>query len=130
MNWLIALVALASMEIVLGIDNIVFIAIVTGKLPVEQQPKARFWGLALAMIMRVLLLLTLTWIMKLDEPFLMLTDWLPASLFAHLDHPEEVTFSSSQLPAKGRRRHSHKRPALLRGYNHESASPPCPMSIR
>ena len=90
MNWLIALVALASMEIVLGIDNIVFIAIVTGKLPVKEQPKARFLGLALAMVMRVLLLLTLKWIMGLDEPILILTDWLPASLFANLEHPEDV----------------------------------------
>ena len=52
-NWIVALVALAAMEIVLGIDNIVFIAIVTGKLPHAQQRSARRWGLAAAMAMRM-----------------------------------------------------------------------------
>src|SRR5690606_28460916 len=59
---------LTVLEIVLGIDNIIFISIVSGKLPVETQPKARFVGLALAMIMRILLLLSLTRIMRLTSP--------------------------------------------------------------
>lgn len=64
----IALITLTALEIVLGIDNVVFISIVAGKLPVKSQKKARLVGLALAMIMRVLLLLSLSWIMGLTEP--------------------------------------------------------------
>lgn len=62
---LIALLTLSALEIVLGIDNIVFIAILTAKLPKEQQAKARNIGLGLAMVMRVLLLLAISWIMGL-----------------------------------------------------------------
>ena len=61
----IALLTLTSLEIVLGIDNIVFIAILTAKLPPEQRKKARQVGLALALFGRIGLLLTLNWIMKL-----------------------------------------------------------------
>jgi predicted tellurium resistance membrane protein TerC len=68
MDLLIALVALSAMEIVLGIDNIVFIAIVTSRLPAEQQPRARRLGLLLAMVMRIVLLLTLSVILQLDDP--------------------------------------------------------------
>jgi len=59
---------LTALEIVLGIDNIVFISILAGRLPARSQKKARFWGLALAMIMRVLLLLSLSWIINLTRP--------------------------------------------------------------
>jgi len=65
---LVALLTLTAMEIVLGIDNIVFLAILTGKLPPEQQGKARRIGLFLAMFMRIGLLLTLSWIMRLTQP--------------------------------------------------------------
>ena len=65
---LLALVTLTAMEIVLGIDNIVFLAILTGKLPAAQQGKARRIGLFLAMFMRIGLLLTLSWIMRLTQP--------------------------------------------------------------
>ncbi|MDL1892525.1 TerC family protein [Sphingobacteriales bacterium CHB3] len=64
----VALVTLTVLEIVLGIDNIIFISILSGKLPVEQQAKARTVGLALATITRVLLLLSLTWVMSLTAP--------------------------------------------------------------
>jgi predicted tellurium resistance membrane protein TerC len=64
----IGLLTLTALEIVLGIDNIVFISILAGRLPGRLQNKARIWGLSLAMIMRVLLLLSLSWIMKLTEP--------------------------------------------------------------
>ena len=64
----IGLLTLTALEIVLGIDNIVFISIVAGRLPDKSQKKARLLGLALAMIMRVLLLLTLSWIIGLTEP--------------------------------------------------------------
>ncbi|MCE9524429.1 MAG: TerC family protein [Planctomycetales bacterium] len=64
---LIALVALTLMEIVLGIDNIVFISVVTSRLPEQQQASARRIGLAAAMGTRILLLLTITWIMNLKH---------------------------------------------------------------
>jgi len=66
----VALLTLTVMEIVLGIDNIVFISILVDKLPVDQRPRARFLGLGLAMVMRILLLLSITWVMTLkDELF-------------------------------------------------------------
>ncbi|MFO1464164.1 MAG: TerC family protein [bacterium] len=65
---LVALLTLTSLEIVLGIDNIVFIAILTGKLPSGQQGKARRLGLLLAMGMRILLLLGISWVMGLTKP--------------------------------------------------------------
>ena len=74
MDWIsdpsiwIAFGTLTMLEIVLGIDNIIFISILAGKLPPEQQARARFVGLALAMVMRVLLLLTLAWIIRLTAP--------------------------------------------------------------
>lgn len=74
MEWLIALVALTAMEIVLGIDNIVFIAVLSGKLPVHQQARARQFGLALALITRILLLLTIKWILGLSTPLFSLHD--------------------------------------------------------
>jgi predicted tellurium resistance membrane protein TerC len=74
MDWIsspeawIALLTLTVLEIVLGIDNIVFISILAGKLPANQQARARALGLALAMITRILLLLSLTWIMRPTAP--------------------------------------------------------------
>lgn len=67
-NMWIALLTLTVLEIVLGIDNIVFISILAGKLPKDQQQKARRLGLALALITRVMLLLSLSWIMSLTAP--------------------------------------------------------------
>ena len=64
-----ALLTLTVLEIVLGIDNIVFISILSGKLPEHQRQRARTLGLALAMGTRILLLLSLTWIMRLTRPF-------------------------------------------------------------
>jgi predicted tellurium resistance membrane protein TerC len=64
----IALLTLTSLEIVLGIDNIIFISILTGKLPHERQASARTLGLGLAMFTRIGLLFSLTWIMRLTEP--------------------------------------------------------------
>jgi predicted tellurium resistance membrane protein TerC len=63
-----ALLTLTVLEIVLGIDNIVFISILAGKLPAEQRRLARILGLGLAMGTRILLLLSLTWIMRLTRP--------------------------------------------------------------
>jgi predicted tellurium resistance membrane protein TerC len=64
----IALATLTGLEIILGVDNIIFISILAGKLPKEQQKKARTLGLAAAMIMRILLLLSISWVMKLTDP--------------------------------------------------------------
>jgi predicted tellurium resistance membrane protein TerC len=68
MEALIAVVALTAMEIVLGIDNIVFIAILVDRLPSGEQPKARILGLVAAMMTRILLLVCITWIMRLTSP--------------------------------------------------------------
>jgi len=74
MDWLadpqawIAFLTLLSLEIVLGIDNVIFISILAGKLPPAQQGRARYIGLGLAMLMRILLLLSLSWIIRLTEP--------------------------------------------------------------
>ena len=65
---LVALATLTSLEIVLGVDNLVFIAIVAAKVPAAQQPMARRIGLGLALVTRILLLLTLSWIMGLTQP--------------------------------------------------------------
>jgi len=64
----IALLTLSFLEIVLGVDNIIFISIVSNKLPVEQQAKARNLGLILALIFRIGLLLGITWIIGFTEP--------------------------------------------------------------
>lgn len=64
----ITLITLTALEIVLGIDNIIFIAILVNKLPQHQRDKARFFGLSLAMLTRIALLASLFWIMKLTKP--------------------------------------------------------------
>lgn len=64
----IALATLTALEIVLGIDNIIFISIVVGRLPPEKRQAARIQGLAMAMVMRILLLLSLAWMMRLTSP--------------------------------------------------------------
>jgi predicted tellurium resistance membrane protein TerC len=74
MEYLVALLFLTAMEIVLGIDNIVFITILSGRLPEHQQPSARRVGLTLAMGMRILLLLTLKWILGLEDPIFHFSD--------------------------------------------------------
>jgi predicted tellurium resistance membrane protein TerC len=79
MDWLsdpnawIGLLTLTVLELVLGIDNIVFISILSGKLPAHEQKKARLIGLSLAMLMRILLLLSITWVMGLTRPLFTIT---------------------------------------------------------
>jgi len=73
----ISLLTLTLLEVVLGIDNIIFISILSSKLPANQQDKARKVGLGLALITRVLLLCGIAWVAKLNEPF-----W-KATLFGH-----------------------------------------------
>ncbi|MCT1532228.1 MULTISPECIES: TerC family protein [Sphingobacterium] len=81
-NIWISFLTLTVLEIVLGIDNIVFISIQSAKLPVEQQKKARQLGLLLALVMRVGLLFSIKWIMGLTAPFINLADTIG------VDHPE------------------------------------------
>ena len=64
----IALITLTALEIVLGIDNIIFISILTGKLPEHQRERGRIIGLSGAMIMRILLLLSIGWVVQLEDP--------------------------------------------------------------
>lgn len=64
---LIALISLIALEVILGIDNIIFISILADKLPDNQRSKLRYWGIGLAMIMRLLLLAFIAWILKLDQ---------------------------------------------------------------
>ena len=74
MDWIanpeawVALVTLTALEIVLGIDNIIFISILVGRLPERQRQKGRVLGLGLAMLTRILLLLSITWVMRLTAP--------------------------------------------------------------
>jgi predicted tellurium resistance membrane protein TerC len=67
-DWIIALVTLTVLEVVLGVDNVIFISILSGKLPKEQQKRARRIGLAAAMLMRLVLLAFVAWIAGLTQP--------------------------------------------------------------
>ncbi len=77
----VALITLTFLEIILGIDNIVFISIAASKLPAKQQKKATNWGLALAMIQRILLLIGVSFLIALKESFYTInTSWLTVGL--------------------------------------------------
>ena len=77
----IALATLTFLEIVLGVDNIVFLSIMSSKLPAQQQPKARSIGLICAMFLRILLLFCISWLMQLTKPiFSFDTSWLEGSV--------------------------------------------------
>lgn len=73
-EYLIPLISLISLEIILGIDNIIFISILSDKLPIHQKDKLRFWGLGLAMLIRLLLLTVISWILKLDKTLFVFQD--------------------------------------------------------
>ena len=73
-NAWVALLTLTFLEIILGIDNIVFLSIVSGKLPATEQPKARRIGLTLAMVFRIILLFGITWVLSLQET-IMSVNW-------------------------------------------------------
>lgn len=73
--WL-ALLTLTFFEVVLGIDNIIFISIVSNRLPIEIRARTRNLGLLLAMGVRILLLLTITWVMKFQEPLFWVPNWI------------------------------------------------------
>lgn len=103
MEWLldaeiwIALLTLTTLEVVLGIDNVVFISVLAGKLPAPQQPRARRIGLAGAMLARIALLASLAWMIRLTGPLF--------ELFGH-------TFS-------GRGPAAHRRRPLPAGQEHD-----------
>lgn len=64
---IIPLISLIALEVILGIDNIIFISILADKLPENQRNKLRYWGIGLAMVMRICLLAVISWILKLDQ---------------------------------------------------------------
>ena len=71
---IIPLLSLIALEVILGIDNIIFISILADKLPESQRNKLRFWGIGLAMAMRLILLAFVAWILKLDQTLFTLFD--------------------------------------------------------
>ena len=71
---IVPLISLISLEVILGIDNVIFISILSDKLPDSQRNKLRYWGLGLAMLMRLILLTLISWILKLDQELFILFD--------------------------------------------------------
>ena len=71
---IIPLISLISLEVILGIDNVIFISILADKLPDSQRNKLRYWGLGLAMVMRLILLTLISYILKLDQELFILFD--------------------------------------------------------
>ncbi len=113
--WL-ALITLTFFEVVLGIDNIIFISIVSNKLPIEQRARTRNMGLALAMVVRIILLLGITWVIKFTEPLFFLSDIIGTTLvenFIGHDHPFSgrdliLMFGGLFLIAKSTREMNHE----------------------
>lgn len=113
--WL-ALLTLTFFEVVLGIDNIIFISIVSNKLPLEQRARTRNIGLLLAMFVRIILLLAITWVITFVEPLFQLSDIIGTDLterfFSH-DHPFSgrdliLMFGGLFLIAKSTREMNHE----------------------
>ncbi len=72
---IVSLLTLVALEVVLGIDNVIFIAILAGRLPPSEQAKARKLGIAMAVVSRILLLLSIAWVMRLTEPLFSIGSW-------------------------------------------------------
>ena len=89
---LVSLFTLTLMEIILGIDNIIFISIVAGKLPEDQQGRARTLGLLLALVFRIVLLLSISWIVQLTDPI---------GIFASLPEPFDLSWRDLILVGGG-----------------------------
>ncbi|MEL6135660.1 MAG: TerC family protein, partial [Bacteroidota bacterium] len=98
---LISLFTLTMMEIILGIDNIVFISIVAGKLPEDQQPKARNLGLLLALGFRIALLLSINWIVSLKEPVFNAAEIIGIHLEGHMHETMDLSWRDLILIAGG-----------------------------
>lgn len=113
--WL-ALLTLTFFEVVLGIDNIIFISIVSNKLPLEQRARTRNIGLLLAMFVRIILLLAITWVITFVEPLFQLSDIIGIDLterFFSNDHPFSgrdliLMFGGLFLIAKSTREMNHE----------------------
>lgn len=111
---IVALLALSAMEIVLGIDNLVFISILTSKLPLEQQTSARRLGLVAALVMRIVLLSMIFWLSRMTAPVFHLNDVAPVDglqryfLVEPFDdgEPLEETASTAAPPAQSNHGHS------------------------
>lgn len=71
---IVPLLSLIILEVILGIDNVIFISILSDKLPEDQRDKLRYWGLGLAMVMRLMLLAVISWILRLDHTLFTLFD--------------------------------------------------------
>ena len=71
---IVPLISLIALEVILGIDNISFLSILADKLPEHQRNKLRFWGIALAMVMRLILLAAISWVLKLDKTLFTVAD--------------------------------------------------------
>lgn len=114
-TWL-ALLTLTFFEVVLGIDNIIFISIVANKLPVEIRAKTRNMGLILALVVRIILLLGITWVISFKEPLFYLSDIIGDFLthkFSDHDHPFSgrdliLMFGGLFLIAKSTREINHE----------------------
>jgi len=124
MEWLVSLITLTILEIVLGIDNIIFISILTDKLPAVERRKIQRLGLLLALGFRIALLLSISWLLGLTEVLFTLGSWSPSTkdlvLFGgglfllakttselhtkvnHLEHPNQHPDHSSKPSSKGR----------------------------
>ena len=96
MEWIVPLVTLTGMEIVLGIDNIIFLAILAGRLPKEQRGYARQIGLILALGTRLLLQFSISWILSLHQIVLTLPDWA-----AKTEEAREISWKDLILLAGG-----------------------------
>lgn len=96
MEWIVPLVTLTGMEVVLGIDNIIFLAILAGRLPKEQRGYARQIGLVLALGTRLLLLFSIAWILSLHQIIFTLPDWV-----AKTEEAREISWKDLILLAGG-----------------------------
>lgn len=74
MEFVVPLISLIALEVILGIDNIIFISILADRLPENQRNKLRYWGIGLAMVMRLVLLFFISWILKLDTTLFTIMD--------------------------------------------------------
>ena len=93
----VALLTLTFLEIILGIDNIIFISISANKLPKEQQKKATMFGLSFAMITRILLLFSVSYLIALKDPFIMINNsWLETGITGQ----SAVSYTHLTLPTK------------------------------
>ena len=93
MEWLVSLLTLTVLEIVLGIDNIIFISILTDKLPAVERRKIQRLGLLLALGFRIILLLSISWLLGLTEALFTLGPWTPISSLRVSDSGQQFTLT-------------------------------------